>query len=101
MPGEANARLEIFGGRRQRLPVVTQAEVDGEIRLDVKSILDERGQKPLWQFIAADAEIDWLLIILHIREGQLIERQSAARAGAQESKSTQDGRAWLAAGAAR
>src|SRR5262252_6051771 len=101
MPGKADAWLKILRRRRNCLPVVAQAQVQGQVRLHVKSVLHKGGQKPLGQFIAADPKVDRLLIILHVGQSQLIERQSAAGARAEKREGTKDGGAGFAARAAR
>jgi hypothetical protein len=44
LPGETNTRLEILGGCRQRLPVVSQAEVERKVGLNMERILNKGSQ---------------------------------------------------------
>src|SRR5215831_10371749 len=101
MPGKTDARLKVLRGGGDGLPVIAQAQFEREVRFNVERVLHKCGQPPLRQIITTDPEIDWLLIILHIRQRQLIKWQRGSRAGAQEGKGSQDGGAGLTAGAAR
>src|SRR5437773_3682679 len=101
MPGKADSRLKILRGRRQRLAVIAQTEIQRKVRLHMKGVLHKSREQPLRQLIAADPEVNRLLIILNIGQRQLIERQSTAGARAEESEGTEDRCAWFAAAAAR
>ena len=97
MPAETNPRREILFRVRKRLAVVTQAGVDREIARHVNAVLDECGIEPLIELVAADAEADWLCVLLHVGERQLVER---LRRRVPERKRTEHRRAGLVAAAA-
>src|SRR5262249_30388224 len=97
MPSESDARLEVVLGIGECLPVVTQAGIDGEVVIDVNAVLHEAGVEPLRKFVAADAEVDGLRVLLDIAERELAERRSGR---ALEGERAEGRRARLAAGAA-
>ena len=101
LPGKSNPRLEILRRSRQRLTVVAQTEVYGQVRQYVKSVLRKSGNQPLTQFVATNSEVDRLRVILYVRQGQLIKGQSAARSGAEKGEGAKNGGARLAADATR
>src|SRR6185436_16975353 len=78
LPGKADARLEVLRRGRQGLTIVAETEIKREVRQHVKTVLHKSGDQPLTQFIVANSEIDWLRVILHIGQRQLIERLGAA-----------------------
>src|SRR5207237_8451932 len=97
MPANTDARLEVLPIVSQSLPVITQAEIESEIRTHAKAVLHEAGQQPLRQIVTADAEIDRLRVVLNIAERQLSERRGRC---ALEGEGAEHGLSRFVAGAA-
>src|SRR5450432_2127760 len=97
MPAEANTRREVLGRIRQRLTVVAEAEVDGDIASQVNAVLHKTRNEPLPELIEIVAKTDRLCVILDVIESQLVERRSSSGL---ERERTQNGGAGLTAGSA-
>ena len=91
-PGEAHARREVLGGVQQGLAVVAQPEIQRQLLPHPDAVLHETGVKPLAQLVAADSVVDRLRVLLHVVQGQLVERRSG---GALEGEGAEDGGAEL------
>src|SRR5262245_8542841 len=96
MPSETDSRRKVFSRVGQRLSIVAEPGVNGQVRVHMNAVLNEAGQKPLRQLIAADPKIDWLRVVLHVRKRQLAEGR---RRRALERECAEDCRARLASGA--
>src|SRR5689334_20330035 len=75
MPAKADTRLKVLFGGRQRLPVIAKSQLEVNVAMHMPAVLDKTAYKPLRQVVAVDAKIDRLLIVQHIVQRQLIERQ--------------------------
>ena len=98
VPAEADARREVGFRVGQRLLVVAEPGVEREVVVHADAVLHEHGGEPLRQLVAADAEVDRLLVVLDVGQLQLIERRRGRR---QEREGAERRGARLAAGAAR
>src|SRR5215212_404132 len=98
MPAETNARREIVPRVGEGLAIITESQVKREIAAHVKTVLHEHGVEPLRQVVAADAEVDWLRIALHVSKRQLSKWCGGA---VSESERAEDRCARLAAGSTR
>src|ERR1051325_2645278 len=74
MPGETDAWGEVVFSVCECLPVVAQANVQREVVAYVNAVLNKNGIEPLRQVVAIDSEINWLSVVLDIRQSQLAER---------------------------
>src|SRR5215831_4514757 len=93
MPTKSDAGREVQLGIGQGLAIVAQTQVQSEMRTYFPIILDESSQKPLAQVVAADAEIDRLLVVLDVGQRQLTQRR---RSRVLESKRAQHRRSRFA-----
>src|SRR6185503_1413515 len=98
VPAETDARRDVIPRIAQGLAVVPESEIEREIVARAEAVLREHADEPLIELVAADAEADWLRVVLHLRQRQLIERR---RRGVEECKRAEHRGAGLAAGAAR
>src|ERR1051325_3940615 len=98
MPAETDARREVLLRIGERLAVVTKANVECEVSVQVNVVLHEHRVEPLWQVVAADAEVDRLRVVLHVCKRQLAERRGGV---VSECERAEDCGARLAAGSTR
>src|SRR6185369_10413860 len=97
MPAETDTWRKVVLRIGERLAVIAQSQVQRKIAAQVNVVLHEDCVEPLWQFVAANAEIDRLRVALNISKRQLIEWFGAG----QKSKRTEDRRSGFAASPTR
>src|SRR5215470_6167041 len=76
MPGETDAWGEVVFSVSECLPVVAQANVQCKVAAYVNTVLNKNCIEPLWQVVAVDSEINWLSVVLDIRQSQLAKGSS-------------------------
>src|SRR5262249_37935625 len=89
MPTKTNSWREVILIVGQGLPVIAKTKIQGQIGTHFPIILHEPGQEPLLQFIAVDAEVNRLRVVLHVSECQLTEwrgRRILEREGAENRR---------------
>src|SRR5919206_1276640 len=97
MPAKPDAWREVVPRVGKSLAVITQADVKGEIAMQVNAVLHEERVEPLWQLVAADAEVDRLRVVLHVSKCELTKR---SRRRVAERERAEDRSAGFTAGAA-
>ena len=97
VPAEAQARREVQRRIGQRLPVVAEPQIEREVVAHANAVLRIAGDEPLAQFVARDAVVDRLRVLLHVGQRQLVERR---RRRVEEGEGAEHREAGLVAGAA-
>src|SRR6185369_18046673 len=76
MPGKTDAWGEVVFSVSERLSVVAQSSIKCKVVAYVNAVLNKNCIEPLWQVVAVDSEINWLSVVLDVRQSELAERSS-------------------------
>jgi hypothetical protein len=98
VPAEADTGREVRRGVGQRLEVVAQADVHGQVLMRAPAVLGEDRDEPLLEVVAVDPEVDRLRVALDVVDRELVQGSGRVRP---EREGAEDRGSRLAADAAR